>query len=337
MYLVVTIDTEEDNWARYSATDNPVANIEELIPLQRLFDRYGVRPTYLISYPVATHPRSVAILKGFLDQGKCEIGMHCHPWNTPPFDPTASIAERDTMLCNLDPRIQSEKLAALRAAIVAGFGVAPRSFRAGRWGLGPGTVEALYDLGLRVDSSVTPFIGWQAYQGPDHSSFGPELFWLVHDSGSIRNPILEVPVTVGFLQSNFKRCQKLLQFAEQPLLRRTRIIGILYYMGLLNKVWLSPEHANGAMMIAITKRFIKNGYPVINLSFHSTTLKNGLNSVVPDEEHKKVFSQRIEEFLTFANDIGLIPLTLSQLEQRFRQSKTDRLVVRHLTGSSYGA
>ena len=30
MKLIVTIDTEEDNWAHYSATNNPVSNIERI-------------------------------------------------------------------------------------------------------------------------------------------------------------------------------------------------------------------------------------------------------------------------------------------------------------------
>jgi hypothetical protein len=40
--LIITVDTEEDNWANYSTTDNSVNNIEQLVPLQKLFDRYQV-------------------------------------------------------------------------------------------------------------------------------------------------------------------------------------------------------------------------------------------------------------------------------------------------------
>ena len=38
MKLIVTIDTEEDNWTAYSATDNPVENIGKNMPLQELFN-----------------------------------------------------------------------------------------------------------------------------------------------------------------------------------------------------------------------------------------------------------------------------------------------------------
>ena len=98
MKFIVTIDTEEDNWDKYSRTDNPVENLKKIIPLQKIFDRYGVRPTYLISYPVATDPKCIEILKSILDQGQCEIGSQCHPWNTPPF--VEEINEHNSMLTN---------------------------------------------------------------------------------------------------------------------------------------------------------------------------------------------------------------------------------------------
>jgi hypothetical protein len=330
MYLVVTIDTEEDNWARYSATDNPVANIEELIPLQKLFDRYGVKPTYLISYPVATHQRSVAILKGFLDQGKCEMGMHCHPWNTPPFDPTVPITERDTMLCNLDPRIQSEKLAALHSAILHGFGTAPVSFRAGRWGIGPATVEALSALGVRVDSSVTPYTSWQAYQGPDHSAFGPELFWLRAGNAPESDPLLEIPASVGFLQSNFARCHKIATFTHHPVLRNIHLPGILQRLGVLNKLWLSPEYTDAVSMIALARRLHKNGYPLLNLTFHSTSLRTGASPFVKNDQQKQEFIMRIEEFLRFARDAEVEPITLAQVKEKINHCVTHHFGVRWL-------
>ena len=174
MKLIVTIDTEEDNWSRYSATDNPVKNIERLPHLQSLFDIFGVKPTYLVSYPVATSPRSVDILRGFLDEGKCEIGMHCHPWNTPPFE--EEINNYNTMLCNLPEELQYKKMENLHKMILRNFGIVPVSFRAGRWGFNQGVARALCRLGYRVDTSVTPFENWVIYQGPDFSGFDPFPF-----------------------------------------------------------------------------------------------------------------------------------------------------------------
>ena len=86
MKLIVTIDTEEDNWGEYKPAGHTVENIVRVQGVQQLFDEFSVRPTYLISYPVADDDRAVSILKGILERGGCEIGTHCHPWNTPPFE-----------------------------------------------------------------------------------------------------------------------------------------------------------------------------------------------------------------------------------------------------------
>ncbi|HTG02435.1 MAG TPA: hypothetical protein VK654_17770, partial [Nitrospirota bacterium] len=74
MKLVITIDTEEDNWGSYDSQEYTLENIKNIPVLQELFDRFGVKPTYLITYPVAMHGGSLAILKEIKDSNRCEIG-----------------------------------------------------------------------------------------------------------------------------------------------------------------------------------------------------------------------------------------------------------------------
>lgn len=83
-YLFITIDTEEDEWGNFSNQDPQLRNIYNIPMLQDIFNKYNAVPTYLINYPVATSMDSVKILKNIYDEEKCEIGTHCHPWNTPP-------------------------------------------------------------------------------------------------------------------------------------------------------------------------------------------------------------------------------------------------------------
>ena len=111
MYLIVTIDTEEDNWGEYYLPEYSLRNIEEIPKLQDLFNEFNVKPTYLITYPVATNERAVFILKRILDEGKCEIGNHCHPWNTPPFEEERN--KFNSMLCNLPMELQYKKIKVL--------------------------------------------------------------------------------------------------------------------------------------------------------------------------------------------------------------------------------
>ena len=60
MKLIVTIDAEEDNWGEYWLAQYSVQNIENIPELQEIFDRFNVKPTYLVNYPVASDPRAIS-------------------------------------------------------------------------------------------------------------------------------------------------------------------------------------------------------------------------------------------------------------------------------------
>ena len=313
MKLIVTIDTEEDSWATYSPTVNPVKNIERLVPLQQLFDRYEVRPTYLVTYPVVTKPESMAILKRILDQGKCEIGMHCHPWNTPPFD--EEINDFNSLLCNLPEPLVRSKLENLHNAIVHAFGITPVSFRAGRWGFSPAVARTLAELGYLVDSSVSPFVDWSEYFGPDYSNFPLHPYRFDPDEIKIpneRGSLMEIPATVGFLQNDFKGCQRLARALENGVLQKLRLKGLLSKLGVLNKAWLSPELNSSDDMIRLAKRLRGMQYPCLNMSFHSTSLLAGMSPFVQDRADEEKFIEKIEKFLIFSVEAGFQPVTLSQ-------------------------
>lgn len=320
MKLLITIDTEEDNWNRYSKTDNPVGNIESLAELTSLFNRYAVRPTYLITYPVASTPISRDILKEISDTGTCEIGMHCHPWNTPPLDGKNSIKKCDTMLCNLAEDIVADKLIYLHDVIKENFGIEPISFRAGRYGFGPQVAKVLCRLGYRVDTSVTPYSSWVSIHGADYTAFGNHPFrfgrhGLQHEEND--GPLLQVPVSVGYLQANFNLCCRIESYIEKNVLRYFRLKGILDKTGLLNKVWLSPELSTTEMMIKLAKRFDRMGSEYINMTFHSSSLKAGNNPFVQDVNAQHTIFRRIEQFVRFVSESGWESLTLSEFANSF--------------------
>ena len=108
MKLVVTVDVEEDQWGIIPPHYATVQNVYRLPWLQKLLHEFGIIPTYLLTHPVVSDPRAVAILREIMEGGGCEIGMHCHPWNTPPYE--ESLNKRNSMLCNLPRALQFEKL-----------------------------------------------------------------------------------------------------------------------------------------------------------------------------------------------------------------------------------
>jgi hypothetical protein len=314
MKLIISIDTEEDNWGTYPATDHSVENIKEIPRLQELFDKFGAKPTYLVSYPVATDEHSISILKGISDAGHCEIGMHCHPWNTPPHDEVIDI--KSINLCNLPEPLQFQKLQILHKTIVQNFKVKPVSFRAGRWGYSAAVAEAVSRLGYQVDSSIISYTNWGRQYGPNFSKIPPEPFRFNPSQIEKADPdgiMLEIPATVGYLQNYFNRINDLHhELTTIERWRTFRLAGILAKLGLLNKIWMSPENSGGSQMIQLARNLIKNGSPVINLFFHSSSLKAGLTEFVRTEADLKQFYKRIGEFLAFAKAEGIEPITLDE-------------------------
>ncbi|THJ19414.1 MAG: hypothetical protein CAF45_016125 [Nitrospira sp. CG24E] len=314
MKLVVTIDTEEDQWGRYAVDGHTLNNISQIARLQELFDEFAVIPTYLITYPVATDKTSVSSFSEILQSGRCEIGMHCHPWNTPPYG--EAMTERNSMLCNLSAELQKEKLTQLHGAIVESFGIAPVSFRAGRWGYGKHAAASLHALGYKVDTSVLPFVDWSSQYGPNFSDADPAPYRFHYDDIlSVRSsgPMLEVPATIGFAgltSSSFEKANRVHHLLTRPPYNLLRAAGVLHRCGVLQKIWLSPENSTGDEMITLARSMAQKGAQVLNLFFHSPTLQPGLTPFVRNESDKREFMERIRMFLRFAVDAGFESIAL---------------------------
>jgi hypothetical protein len=317
--FIITIDAEEDNWG-HAVGASPVENIRMVPRLQALFDRYKIRPTYLVSYEVASCDWAARIFSDIASRSGCEIGTHLHPWNTPPVRET--INETNSMMKNLPYELQLEKLDVLTEKIEKVFGTRPRSFRAGRWGLGENTIKALIACGYLVDSSVTPTISWKSSgDGPEYRDMHIEPYWLSDGTGeaeaNIKKAILEVPVTIGFNKWPFEFWQKIYHQLQQDWLRTLHPIGILSRTGLLKKIWLTPEGQSADDMLALVKIMVSNGMKTMNMSFHTTSLLPGKSPFVRDEKDLELFYAKIERVLEFVtSNTNVSSLTLSEVVHR---------------------
>jgi hypothetical protein len=310
MKLIITVDTEEDDWGYMHRPAYSVENIRKIPLLQQMFDEYGMLPTYLITYPVATSETSVGLMREIAESGRCEIGTHCHPWSTPPFE--EEMTEKNSMLCNLPADLTYRKIETLHNVITKHFPIRPTSFRSGRWGYGPGVGAALDRLGYKVDTSVTALTNWRASEGPDFSHFFPDAYYFKAEAIERAEPtgrLLQVPATVGFLQPDFKRANAL--FAHLESLPALRLVGIFDRLGWCNKIALSPEQSTGEEMIALLRTLIRKKMPLVNLFFHSPTLSPGLTSFVRTEADRVDFLGRLRAVLQFAKEAGVEPLRLS--------------------------
>lgn len=315
MHIAITIDTEEDNWGGYSENSFGIENINKIPLIQKVFDEFNIIPTYLVTYPVATSKDSVRILNEILQQGKCEIGMHCHPWSTPPFE-----EERDphnSMLCNLPYDLQNKKMTLLHGVIERNFGIKAKAFRAGRFGFNGTVSRVIRDLGYTIDTSIVPFTDWSESHGPDFSKMTPEVYrFTVPDILKKRNDgeLIEIPLTIGYLQNNFKWCRTIERYLSSRVVKKFRGIGILAAMKFLNKVQLSPEATDSAQMIALTKVLKGKNLQILNMFFHSTSLLAGLSFLTNTKEDEIRFSKRLREYLKFTNEVGIKPIRFSQVK-----------------------
>src|SRR5258705_14018342 len=105
--VIVSIDTEEDNWYR-SRQGVTVKNIGELRRLAAFFDRLGVRPTYFTTYQVAADARAADVVREGCSGGRGEVAAHLHPWDTPPLN--EAFVPRNSMLKHLPAELQLAKL-----------------------------------------------------------------------------------------------------------------------------------------------------------------------------------------------------------------------------------
>ena len=309
MYFIITIDVEEDNWGGFENKNASLLHINKLFKLQELFDRYGIKPTYLLTYPVAIDRNAISILRKILEDKRCEIGTHLHPFNTPPFEEEKN--NYNSMLCNLPKDLQYKKIELLHETIYKSFGVEPVSFRSGRWACDGNVLENLSKLNYIVDSSVTPYTNWSSDHGPDYTRISPKAYKILVNSNS-NYYIMEIPATIGYLQAGFDVRNKIFRTVSNTGLRKLRICGILDRMKLINKIWLSPEGTKWEKMVGLSKTMEKEGYEVLNMFFHSPSLMAGCTPFNKTEKEVEEFIHRIEKFLEFAVLNNLQSITLSE-------------------------
>ncbi len=307
--LFMIVDTEEEfDWsAPFSRESVSVTAIGEAGRLQRVVAPYGLKPTYVVDYPVASTPSSSATLAEIAHRGECRIGAHLHPWVTPPFD--EPLVPEMSFGCNLGSATERAKIATLKDAIVRYMGVEPRVYKAGRYGFAETTAEILESLDFTVDASIIPHMDFTNESGPSFAGFTsrPGRF------GKSR-PLLELPCTTGFIGTARTIGESVHRIASANWLKPTRAVGILARTGVLNKVMLSPEGNTLEEMKALTRALHADGLRTFAMTFHSPSLKAGCTRYVRSTEELEAFLKTIDRYCDFFfTELGGQPTTPEEL------------------------
>ena len=272
--FLLTIDTEEDfDWDKPLARDShDTRHVPRLANFQQFCENEGVIPIYLVDWPIATSRTAGEILREAARVGRAEIGVQLHPWVNPPFQ--EEVTQHNSFAGNLPMELEEEKLVALKEAIEKNFGVAPRIYRAGRYGLGPNTAELLARHGIAIDTSVRPLFDYSSAGGPDYRQHPLHPYWV-----DAEKTLLELPLTSTFWGVLRRQGGRI----YPRLWRMPSMRGVLARLGLLERVPLTPEGVSVEEAIRGIDMALDDGVAMLVLSFHSPSLRPGSTPYVRDE------------------------------------------------------
>jgi hypothetical protein len=263
--------------------------------------------------------RSVEVFRD--EAAVAELGTHLHGEYAEPgaFDPEVTSAfQRD-----YPPEVERAKLAWLTAEFQRAFGRAPRSFRAGRFGVGPESLGILESLGYVADSSVTPLMSWHdAGGGPCFLEAPTQPYHPARRSPGVRGQpgecaILEVPVTI-----------RRHPWARVPLLGRA-----------FAPRWLRPSRLAASELVDLARKEISDratphgdpigstaesvpvlparGPIVLNVMFHNVEVIGGASPYARSERQARTILDRVRALLAFAARESIPIVGLSDVAEVF--------------------
>ena len=309
--LIVMIDAEaEFDWnGPFLRTLVGVRNLSRQGLVQQIFDRLGVKPTFLVDYAVATQPEGFEPLRELLQSGRCAIGSHLQPWENPPF--AEELGARTSFNHNLPTWLQQAKLRRLTDAIVESFDTQPVSYRAGRYGVGDEVASILTSLGYRIDLSVLPGHDLRLRHGPDFRRTFNHPYWFGPD-----RDLLEIPLTAGYygmLAQNKDPAFFNTSFytaISRPEARKWHLPGVFARLGLLERITLTPEGMLIDDLKRLTRLLLRNGQRVFTFNYHSSALLPGHTPYVRTHADLDRMIRAIEEYLHyFIEEVGGVTMT----------------------------
>ena len=104
--IAVVVDTEEEyDWnAPFNRDSIGVGHMRQIGRVQAICERWGIRPVYVIDYPIASQAPGIEALRPLLQSGTALVGAHLHPWVSPPHE--EEVNERNSFPGNLPPALE---------------------------------------------------------------------------------------------------------------------------------------------------------------------------------------------------------------------------------------
>lgn len=300
--FTVFCDTEEEfDWSRPRSRDNRSTTHMAAMPnLQERLRRRGVKCVHLVDHPIATDPRSVAMLREWLVRDEISVGTQLHPWVNPPHD--EEVNTFNSFVGNLPIELERAKIENLTATIETAFGRRPVVYRAGRYGVGPNTAGLLTAAGYEADVSVRALHDYSDEGGPDFSRVKPLPFRIGEDA------LVELPLSAAYVGRLRKRGRGLYRAAG----RLPRGRGLLSRVGLLGRIALTPEGVPLDEALAAARALVDDGVRWFSLSFHSPSVEPGHTPYVRTAADLSAFHAWWDGMFDFFESQGIAPASIEE-------------------------
>lgn len=292
--LIVSIDTEIDADPYWRISTPPAfTSITKGVPdvFTPLFERYGVRPTYLLSPEIIEDEECVEVLKRLGPE--VELGTHLHAEFIEPerslFTHNMAGKHHNALQRQYEPQVEREKLRNLTKAFERAFGYKPLSHRAGRFGRSEHTLGFLAGLGYKVDSSVTPGVLWELEEGRlDYRKNLDVPSWVKTSEGSI----LDLPVSIrpgSGLAPYFRDIR--------PLRPLSRLLGRVS-----RYEWLRPGYSSASDMIRFAQ---ESPNEILVLMMHSVEVIPGASPLSNTPERTKNIIDALDALFESCRSSGI--------------------------------
>lgn len=273
--FLIAIDTEGDNvWSRPRQVETK--NARTLPRFQDLCERFAFKPTYLVNFEMVNDPAFQDLARDVLNRGTAEIGMHMHPWDSPPIVPLGARDWYDQPHpLEYPDDVLDQKVEYMTRCLEDMFSIPMTSHRAGRWGFNAAYCRSLIRLGYRVDCSVTPHVSWRSHPGhpggpggADFTFFPEQPYYLdpqdISREGA--STLLEIPMTTMIRPRPLWK-----ELARRALGRRDPRVA-----------WLRPNGRNLAEMLDVVDAARAQKRSYIQFTLHSSEFMPGGSPAFPD-------------------------------------------------------
>ena len=302
--FVITVDTEEEfDWdGPFQRGGHTTVTVPMLERFQEFVQKYGIKPTYFVDYSIIENDEAAACLKAMVAGGHATIGVHLHPWVNPPFEEETN--SYNSFAGNLPKELEEAKLVNLRDLITDKTGTEPTIYRAGRYGVGPNSIEILLKHGFKIDSSVRSRFDYSGQGGPDFHHIGPEAFWLDE-----KQSLLEVPLTTVF--SGVLRQQSEWM---SGLMNRSPLAEALFSKSkMLERIPMTPEGISAREAKEAIDVALDDNLRLLVFSFHSPSLSPGHTPYVRTDDDLHAFYDWWRDIIGHLDDRGVKPVAMEDL------------------------